>query len=275
MGSPSHPGINDWDLDRLRLPAEMVGECERRRKPPRHHPGDPFIRGPIAHAWMATACRLPGSGLRVAMAYWFHAGRFRFRYGRRWDLLDVARGLRISSLSARRGLHAAERAGLLSISREPGRKLAVSILDPAEPGAGPGHRPLYGPIPWAWWLPASRLPGKGPQVAAVCWLLAGWERSADFELALDGWGEFGLSRFSASRGLDALERAGLVSAVRRPGRSPVVSIRDPTAGPGPIGDVDSEGQRIHLNNWCAKVGGTGRRQCLTLSHHRCDPRTTI
>jgi hypothetical protein len=55
-------------------------------------------------------------------------------------------------------------------------------------------------------------------------LLAGWERSAEFELALDGWAEFGLSRFSASRGLDTLERAGLVSAVRLPGRSPIVSI---------------------------------------------------
>jgi hypothetical protein len=64
--------------------------------------------------------------------------------------------------------------------------------------------------------------------------LAGWERSADFELALDGWTEFGLSRFSASRGLDILERAGLVSAVRRPGRAPVVSIVDPAGRLDPI-----------------------------------------
>jgi hypothetical protein len=56
--------------------------------------------------------------------------------------------------------------------------------------------------------------------------LAGWERSADFELALDDWAEFGLSRFSASRGLDALQGAGLVAADRRPGLSAVVSIRD-------------------------------------------------
>jgi hypothetical protein len=112
------------------------------------------------------------------------------------------------------------------MARELGRKLAVSVSDLPGPEAGPTHRPLYGPVPWAWWLPASRLPGKSLRVASVCWLLAGWERSADFELALDGWAEFGLSRFSASRGLDTLERAGLVSAVRRPGRSPVVSILD-------------------------------------------------
>jgi hypothetical protein len=241
MGSPSLPGVDEWDLDRLRLPAEFFGEMERRRKPPRHRSGDPFIKGPIPHAWIASACRLPGAGLRVAMAYRFHAGRFRFRYGRRWDLSDVANGLWISHDAARRGLHAAELAGLLSVSREPGRKLAVSVSNPPESEAGPTHRPLYGPIPWACWLPASRLPGKAPQVAAVCWLLAGWERSADFELALDGWAEFGLSRFSASRGLDTLESAGLVSAVRLPGRSPVVSILDPTAGPGPIGSGEAVG----------------------------------
>jgi hypothetical protein len=160
------------------------------------------------------------------MAYRFHAGRFRFRYGRRWDLSDIANGLRISPHSARRGLHAAELAGLLFVSREPGRKLAVSVSDLPEPEAGPTHRPLYGPIPWAWWLPASRLPGKSLQVASVCWLLAGWERSAEFELTMDDWAEFGLSRFSASRGLDTLAGAGLVSAVRRPGRVPVVSILD-------------------------------------------------
>jgi len=54
----------------------------------------------------------------------------------------------------------------------------------------------------------------------------------DVELAWDGWADTGLSRFSASRGLDNLEGAGLVSAVRRPGRSPVVSVLDPEAGPG-------------------------------------------
>jgi hypothetical protein len=63
-------------------------------------------------------------------------------------------------------------------------------------------------------------------VAAVCWLLAGWEGSADFELALGDWAGFGLSRFSVARGLDALEGAKLVSVARRPGLSPIVSILD-------------------------------------------------
>jgi hypothetical protein len=144
----------------------------------------------------------------------------------------VAVGLRISANSVRRGLHAAELAGLLAVKREPGCKLAVSVLDLPGPETKPDQRPLYGPIPWAWWLPASRLPGKSLHVGAVCWLLAGWERSAGFELALDGWADLDLSRFAASRGLNELERAKLVSVGRTPGRSPVVTIRDAGAGSG-------------------------------------------
>jgi hypothetical protein len=129
-------------------------------------------------------------------------------------------------------LHSAELARLLAVEREPGCKLVVSVLDLPDSEAGPKRRPLYGPIPWSWWLPASRLPGKSLLVGAVCWLLAGWSRSAEFEMALDDWPELGLSRFSASRGLDTLERARLVSAVRRSGLSPIVSILDAAMSTG-------------------------------------------
>jgi DNA-binding transcriptional ArsR family regulator len=122
------------------------------------------------------------------------------------------------------GLNAAELAGLLAEEREPGCKLAVSGLDLPEPDAGPKRGPLYGRIPWSWWLPAARLPGRSLRVASVCWLSAVWSRLADFELALDGWAEFGLSRFSASRGLDALEQAELVTVGRRSGRPSAVTI---------------------------------------------------
>jgi hypothetical protein len=218
-------GVDVWDLDRLRLPIEMIGNLGGRKRPPRHRPGDPFIRGPIPYAWMASACRLPGAGLRVAMSFRFLCCRFRGE--NRWGLDVIAEGLRVSPDTARRGLHAAELAGLLSVSREPGCKLAVSILDLPEPEAGPKRRPLYGPIPWAWWLPASRLPGKALQVATACWSLAGWGRSAEFPLPGGDRAELGLSRFAVGRGLDQLERAGLVSVTHRPGRPAIVTIRDP------------------------------------------------
>jgi hypothetical protein len=225
MAVPTLPlGDDVWDLDQLRLPAERAGILETWRRPPRHRPGDPFIKGPVPHAWIASACRLPGAGLRVAMASRFLCCRFRSE--NRWGLDAIAKGLRISTRSARRGFHTAELAGLLAVDREPGCQLAVSVLDLPQPDAGPKRRPLYGPIPWSWWLPASRLPGRTLQVGSVCWLLAGWDQSAEFQLAFEDWAELGLSRFSVSRGLHELERAGLVSVGRTPGRSPDVTILD-------------------------------------------------
>jgi hypothetical protein len=235
MGSALARENEVWDLDRLRLPAELVGDVSTRRRPPRHRPGDPFIKGPISYPWLASACRLPGSGLHVAMACRFLCGRY--RRPNRWGLDAIARGLRVSMRSAQRGLHAAELAGLLAVEREPGCKLAVSVLDLPEPGSGSGRRPLYGPIPWSWWLPASRLPGKSLHVGAVGWLVAGWGRSAGFELALEGWADLGLTRFSASRGLDELERAELVSVGRTPGRPLLVTILDVGAGSDLLLDI--------------------------------------
>ena len=48
--------------------------------------------------------------------------------------------------------------------------------------------------------------GSPRECGLNCWLLAGWNRSAEFELALDDWDEFGLSRLSASRGLNSFGR---------------------------------------------------------------------
>jgi hypothetical protein len=222
MGQTPPPKNEVWNPDRLRLPAELLGNATGRRRPPRHRPGDPFIKGPIPYLWLASACRLSGAGLHVAMAYRFLCCRY--RQPNRWGLGAIAKGLQISERSARRGLYTAELAGLLAVDREPGCKLAVSVLDLPEPEAGPKQRPLYGPIPWSWWLPASRLPGKSLHVASVCWLLAGWERSACFELTLAGWQDFGVSRFSVSRGLDQLEQAGLVSVSRIQRRSPLIAL---------------------------------------------------
>ncbi|MBV8313552.1 MAG: hypothetical protein JOZ53_01200, partial [Planctomycetaceae bacterium] len=144
-------------------------------------------------------------------------------------------GLRVSVKSVRRGLDRAERAGLLSIARKPGCKILaadVAILKRSEGETVSSHRPLYGPIPWAWLLPALRLPDPALQVAMACGLSAGWERSAEFELGLSAWAELGLPRFSDGRGLECLRGSGLVSVARRSGRSPSVSILD-TSRPGP------------------------------------------
>jgi hypothetical protein len=217
---PSDP----WDLDSLQLPPEMIGDLSGGKRLPHHKPDDPFIKGPIPYAWISTACRLPGAGLHVAMAFRFLCCRFRQQ--NRWGLTPTARGLQVSADSVQRALHTAELAGLLTVVREPGCKLEVTVRKIPKPPPSRTLRPLYGPIPWEWWLPASRLPGKALQVASVCWLLGGWERSAEFELVMGAWAAFGLSRFSCARGLAALEQAGLISVVRQQARPPVVMICD-------------------------------------------------
>jgi hypothetical protein len=217
--------FDPWDLDRLRLPPSALGVRTARRRLPRHRAGEPFLRGPIPYAWISTACRLPGSGLHVATAVRFL--RDRFPRNGRWSVEELAVGLHLSVRSVQRGLHSAEEAGLVSASREPGCKPSLRVLVLPEPPGGPERPPLFGPIPWAWWLRALRLGGASLQVATACWLAAGWENSPEIELALGGWSSLGLARDGSARGLDSLRSSGLVSVALRPGKSPLVLITDP------------------------------------------------
>ena len=245
--TPSEPPdpqeIDPWDLDRLRLPAEMIGNLVARKRPPRHRPGEAFLKGPISFAWVATACRLSGIGLHVALTVRFLRERFRRGRDRRWNLDSIAKGLLVSPDSVRRGLHTTERAGLLTVSRKPGCKILVAdvtIVEPSAAEAEPDRQALRGPIPWTWLLPALRLPGPALQAAVACWLQAGWNRSAEFELGLSDWAELGLTRFSAARGLECLAGAGLITVVRQSGRKPVVSLQDgPRRPPGASAEGES------------------------------------
>src|SRR5262245_55299583 len=90
------PYTDPFDLDSLRLPPERIRDPTPKKPPPRHRRGDPFIKGPIPYAWITSACRLPGVGLHIAMAYRLHAKRFALPRGRHWGVADVAKGLRVS-----------------------------------------------------------------------------------------------------------------------------------------------------------------------------------
>jgi hypothetical protein len=182
-------GTDVWNLDQLRLPAENVGTLETWRRPPRHRPGDPFIKGPVSHAWIASACRLPGVGLRVAMACRFLCCRFRRE--NRWGVDAIAKGLRISARSARRGFRVAELAKLLAVEREPGCKLSVFVLD---------------------------LPEAGPYVGRcmVRYLGAGGSRPADSPVSHSNWhGSVGSWRVGRDRPISSCRwRVGTSSASR-------------------------------------------------------------
>jgi hypothetical protein len=183
------------------------------------------LKGPILWAWWSATCRLPGQALQVASAIRYQAGKAR-REEIRLGLADLEPTLGVGRDSARRGLQALEGASLVSVSRRVGSKPVVGLL--AAPEAVADRRPLYGPIPWDWWSVACHLPGRSLQVASALWFLVGWSRGreAEFELGLSEWADLGLSRFSASRGVEFLQQAGLVSVVDRPGRRPVVTLRD-------------------------------------------------
>ena len=56
------------------------------------------------------------------------------------------------------------------------------------------------------------------------WFLAGMKRSGEVSLSLSSLVDLEVNRFAASRGLGALENAGLVSVVRQPGRKPTVTL---------------------------------------------------
>jgi DNA-binding transcriptional ArsR family regulator len=60
------------------------------------------------------------------------------------------------------------------------------------------------------------LPGKAMQVAIHVWRELELAKSNEVSISMTGM--IGISRFAASRGLVRLEKAGLVSVVRRAGR---------------------------------------------------------
>jgi DNA-binding MarR family transcriptional regulator len=84
------------------------------------------------------------------------------------------------------------------------------------------ERFLKGPIPWPWLERAGALPGKALHVAIRLWHEVGLTRTSKVSISMTGMARMGISRFAASRGLSALEAAGLVSVVRHAGRKPQV-----------------------------------------------------
>lgn len=118
-----------FNPDALRLGGMDVQALVNRpkTKPPRHRPGGAFLKGPIPWPWLLWAGRLPGKALHVALILWQEAGcrksrKVRFR-------LTQAKDLGMHPDTARRGLRALEAAKLVTIHRQPGQCLEVTILD--------------------------------------------------------------------------------------------------------------------------------------------------
>ena len=83
---------------------------------------------------------------------------------------------------------------------------------------------LAGPIPFTWLSVAAQLPGRALHVGLLVWHRSRVERVSQVSLTAGKREGFGLDRHATSRALSSLEKAGLVSVMRRPGCAPVVQL---------------------------------------------------
>jgi hypothetical protein len=117
------------------------------------------------------------------------------------------------------------------------QKLALPARSPAPkrekaPRHKKGERFLCGPIPMSWLNAACKASGRGSgvKVALALWYESGLNLHARIvKLRSSVLRAMGANRHAGYRGLEALEKAGLVSIERRSGHNPVVTILDVVA----------------------------------------------
>jgi hypothetical protein len=105
-----------------------------------------------------------------------------------------------------------------------------TIAIPSRPKKVPRHkmgdRFLCGPIPLAWIVKATPLPGKSWHVATAIWYLAGLTKSPTVKLTQGVLNQFGIDRFAKYRALAALESAKLIQVSSSNGKNPLVTLLD-------------------------------------------------
>lgn len=121
--------VDPFDPARLE-PGPPEIRTGREKRPPRHRPGERFLKGPVPWRWVEAAARLPGKALAVGLAAWREAGCRRARS----VPLNLS-ALAVPRRTAQRGLDALEGAGLVAVDRRRGRPPLVTLLD--APPTGP------------------------------------------------------------------------------------------------------------------------------------------
>ena len=129
--------MND-DLEAFRLPESVVSDVGDTGRPDAEaiRPGklktrrtQRFVKGPIDLPWLKRVAALPGkTPLLIALALHYQSGLSKSKSGLR--LTSKLRGeFKIPDRSARLAVKTLETAGLVSVERNPGQCLKVSILD--------------------------------------------------------------------------------------------------------------------------------------------------
>jgi len=113
-------------FDPKRLAIRSVTNIVASRRAPRLARGQRFLKGPIPWAWLMRAAELPGRALHTAVALWFLSGVTRSETvklsGRPLAELGVDRHAKYRALAALEG------AGLVRVTRSPGRNPVVTLL---------------------------------------------------------------------------------------------------------------------------------------------------
>ncbi|TWU67577.1 hypothetical protein V7x_31520 [Crateriforma conspicua] len=95
----------------------------------------------------------------------------------------------------------------------------------------PGERFIRGPIPMAWFKPASTCGGRAEAVAVLLWYAAGFQRRNPVKLSPTVLRELNVHPKTARRVLIRMAKLGLVRNEFSRGRSPIVTITMPDAAP--------------------------------------------
>ena len=109
----------------------------------------------------------------------------------------------------------------------PSLEQALNQMPKKLPRHKQGEPFVKGPLPVAWFGPAAALPRKALAVGLTLWFKGGFDGKAEIKLSGSLLRKFGIKRDAARRGLAALEKGGLVSVQRHPGRCPLVQILNP------------------------------------------------
>jgi hypothetical protein len=127
--APLHAQPGAFDPEALQLPGGALEALAGRtpKRPPRHRPGEAFLKGPVPWRWLTAAARLPGKALQVSLLLWKEAGCRKCRCVP--FCLAHGAALSISAPAARRALRRLESAGLVRVEQAPGRALQVTLLD--------------------------------------------------------------------------------------------------------------------------------------------------
>ena len=94
-----------------------------------------------------------------------------------------------------------------------------------------GPNDVIGPVPVAWIVAASQLPGRSLHAGLALWWSARTARSMSVALNNLSSREFGVDRNQKYRALQWLEAAGLITVERKLGRAPIVTILIPASPP--------------------------------------------